>query len=586
MHGWYTDTTNNQYKMAPKPGLNLEYAPSRGNGSVSGIPVADAIPNYGVTDGSKIDVVIVESDMRNSLVRNNFEKSSMDSKIAMGYSGLGVAIGTGTSSDAQNSQSSERNRSTKRMIGKYMLPRVTLFLNADDLVPTREFAENIEHIRKTKDVAEIRKFHRKFGQFFCHEVTLGGMLVSTKTLTDDEMVEQDKNRDMFKHAIGLTVSSPVEVGGDSKSETSRGSDQDLSRSYKASSNDVVFEAVGGNTILASNPGQWCPTVGNHVNWRVIERADSRLIIDSLIDIGDPRFTSAADAFSGATPGPATKGISIPKLNKILAQLRFKTKITSEKTHYLYHDIHNPIVAQTKSERKVSPPRFQGPRAAPYVSSWESKDGIWVITPTFDTRLVDGSTVTISSARSPQSPWFLSVLRTNAGLFMPCMTTSEQFVWRVREVLRPSSSSKTTVGERPSLQPLKHDAWLCLTFDYDDNPRGFRDFKDDDRGSRNVEFPESESRQLVLVEAPNKSDSWEDRGVLLLSNGDDLKPDSSPRVMTLDDVEISVKIAQFRIDVRDGMDDDYDILEMIGGEIEAQYEAQQKKMKSKGHGVSD
>lgn len=158
-------------------------------------------------------------------------------------------------------------------------------------------------------------------------------------------------------------------------------------------------------------------------------------------------------------------------------------------------------------------------------------------------------MTISSARSPQSPWFLSVLRTNAGLFMPCMTTSEQFVWRVREVLRPSSSSKTTVGERPSLQPLKHDAWLCLTFDYDDNPRGFRDFKDDDRGSRNVEFPESESRQLVLVEAPNKSDSWEDRGVLLLSNGDDLKPDSSPRVMTLDDVEISVKIAQFRIDVR-------------------------------------
>lgn len=31
--------------------------------------------------------------------------------------------------------------------------------------------------------------------------------MSTKILTDDEMVEQDKNRDMFKHAIGLTVSS-------------------------------------------------------------------------------------------------------------------------------------------------------------------------------------------------------------------------------------------------------------------------------------------------------------------------------------------------------------------------------------------
>lgn len=39
-------------------------------------------------------------------------------------------------------------------------------------------------------------------------------------------------------------------------------------------------------------------------------------------------------------------------------------------------------------------------------------------------------------------------------------------------------------------------------------------------------------------------------------------------------------------VVDGMDDDYDILEMIGDDIKAQYEAQQKKMKSKGQGVSD
>ncbi|KZL68463.1 hypothetical protein CI238_00125 [Colletotrichum incanum] len=257
MHGWYTDTATNQIKMAPKPaftlrpGLNLDYTPSRGGNGVSGISIADAIPNYGVTDGSKIDVVFVESDMRNSLVRNHFEKSSMDSKISMGYSGLGIAMGTGTNSEAQNSQSSERNKSAKRMIGKYMLPRVTLFLNADDLVPTREFADNVERIRKTKDVAEIRKFQRKFGQLFCHEVTLGGMLVSTKTLTDDELVEQDKKRDTFKHAIGLTVSSPVEVGADSKKETARGSDQNLDRSYKDSGDCVVFEAVGGNTILAS-----------------------------------------------------------------------------------------------------------------------------------------------------------------------------------------------------------------------------------------------------------------------------------------------------------------------------------------------
>ncbi|GKT60168.1 hypothetical protein ColTof3_07507 [Colletotrichum tofieldiae] len=278
-----------------------------------------------------------------------------------------------------------------------------------------------------------------------------------------------------------------------------------------------------------------------------------------------------------------KGISIPKSSKIVAQFRFKTKITNEcKTHYLYHDIHKPIVVQTMSEREVVPPRFQGPRAAPYDPKWEDQDGIWTITPTSDTRLVDGSTVTIRSGRDPQTPWFLSVLRTSAGLFVPCITTSEQFVWRIREVLGPTPS-KSTISVNPSLSPLKHDASLCLTFDFEDNPRGYRDFKDDYRGFRNVDFPPSDSKRLVLVESPNKSDVWQDRGVLLLANGDDLKADSSTRVMTMDDIEISVRIAQFRIDVRDGIDDDYDILQKDGNDIESQYQEQKKKMKTKDHG---
>ncbi|OHW93769.1 hypothetical protein CSPAE12_07494 [Colletotrichum incanum] len=238
-----------------------------------------------------------------------------------------------------------------------------------------------------------------------------------------------------------------------------------------------------------------------------------------------------------------------------------------------------------SEREVVPPRFQGPRAAPYDPKWEDRDGIWTITPTSDTRsqLVDGSTVTIRSGRDPQTPWFLSVLRTSAGLFVPCITTSEQFVWRIREVLRPTSS-KSTISDNPSLNPLKHDASLCLTFDFKDNPRGYRDFKDDDRGFRNVDFPPSESGRLVLVESPNKSDVWQDRGVLLLADGDDLKAESSTKVMTLDDLEITVRIAQFRIDVRDGIDDDYDILQKDGSDIESQYKEQKKKMKTKDHGV--
>lgn len=45
------------------------------------------------------------------------------------------------------------------------------------------------------------------GQFFCHEVILGGMLLSTKALVGNESQEEEKSRCSFKHAIGMSVSS-------------------------------------------------------------------------------------------------------------------------------------------------------------------------------------------------------------------------------------------------------------------------------------------------------------------------------------------------------------------------------------------
>ncbi|KAK1719367.1 uncharacterized protein BDZ83DRAFT_465923 [Colletotrichum acutatum] len=209
MHGWYYDPVSTEIKMAPKPafrlksGLNLDYSP---DSTVSTAEVESAIPNYGVTDGSKIDVVTTESGIKHSLVRNSFDKSSMDNKIALGYSGIGINVAGGRSFDSQGEQSSGSNRSIKSMIGIYKLPRATLFLNADDLVPTKAFTDGIKKIKELgeeADETDVRKFYERFGQFFCHEVILGGMLLSTKALVGNESLDEEKNRCSFKHAIGI-----------------------------------------------------------------------------------------------------------------------------------------------------------------------------------------------------------------------------------------------------------------------------------------------------------------------------------------------------------------------------------------------
>ncbi|KAK2015253.1 hypothetical protein LZ32DRAFT_672708 [Colletotrichum eremochloae] len=497
------------------------------------------------------------------------------------------------------------------------LDQVSRLSKAPDLSMKVYYGLRKDHDQQTvQDVYRSGNFVVKLVQIKCGISQGVGLVRVTKTLpngSNHDSISYEKFRSQtlgaFRDRISTmtrTVSSPVEMGAESKKGTTKDNDQSTNLSYKASSENVVFEAVGGNTILASSPSQWCPTVGDHVNWRVIQRADSRIIIDSLADCGDPGFADVAEAFSGAAQGPVMKGISIPKSSKIDVQFRFKTRLTDDaRSHYLYHDIHKPIVVQTISEREILPPRFQGPRAAPYDPNWNDQDGIWTITPILESRrhthrqthLTDGSRVVIRSKRGPQTPWFLSVLRTSAGLFVPCITTSEQFVWRIREVVKPQRSKSTTIRDEPSHAPLNHDSLLCLTFDFDDNPRGYRDFQDDDRGFRNVEFPPSESKRLVLVESPNKSDVWKDRGVLLLADGDALKPDTSTKVMTLDDVEITVRIAQFRIDVRgkprlrlspndNSMDDEYDILEKDGCDIESQFKEQQKRIKTKNEGRSE
>ncbi|KAI3553479.1 hypothetical protein CABS03_05961 [Colletotrichum abscissum] len=527
MHGWYIDPVSTEIKMAPKP-----------DSTVSTAEVEIAIPNYGVTDGSKIDVVTTESGIKHSLVRNSFDKSSMDNKLALGYSGIGINVASGKSFDSQGEQSSGSNRSVKSMIGIYKLPRATLFLNADDLVPTKAFTNGIEKIKELgeeADETDVRKFYERFGQFFCHEVILGGMLLSTKALVGNESQDEEKSRCSFKHAIGMSVSSPVEViiGAESKKEIASGADQSIVRSYKDSDDSVVFEAVGGNTILASNPQQWCATVGDYNNWRVIGRQEMKLILDSFKDSGDHELQDVVDLFTKASQLTVSKFIDIPKSAKIIAQFRFKTKSTNaDKTHYLRHDIYKLIDF--------------GPRSAS------------------EQRIM------------PQ--------KTSAGIFVPCITTSKHFVWRVREVLRPNTRS--TIAKEPSPdKPLRHDAVLCLTYDFEDNPRGYRDFKDDDRGFRNVEYPDKDTTQLVLVESRNRTDIWPDRRVLLLADGEPFFTESTAKVADLNDSEISVRIAKFNIDVRDQMDDDYDILQKDGDFITARHEEQQKKLKTRDEGSS-
>lgn len=45
------------------------------------------------------------------------------------------------------------------------------------------------------------------GQFFAQEVTLGGMLVSTRVIEAKETTEEERTKEAFKTAIGLSITT-------------------------------------------------------------------------------------------------------------------------------------------------------------------------------------------------------------------------------------------------------------------------------------------------------------------------------------------------------------------------------------------
>jgi hypothetical protein len=76
-------------------------------------------------------------------------------------------------------------------------------------------------------------------------------------------------KESFKYSIGVSVSTPVGVNTGMKHTEEHGSDVSDATKQSVSHDRDIFEACGGDTILANNPVSWAPTVANYKNWRVI-----------------------------------------------------------------------------------------------------------------------------------------------------------------------------------------------------------------------------------------------------------------------------------------------------------------------------
>lgn len=118
------------------------------------------------------------------------------------------------------------------------------------MVPTQELQDAIGKVEASMRIKDLRKLHSDFGQFFCRKVTLGGRLICTKLSKAEANKSEEERKSEYKTSVGASIQA-WKVSASVKRDTATTSSTASSAASAASREQHVFEAVGGDTILAS-----------------------------------------------------------------------------------------------------------------------------------------------------------------------------------------------------------------------------------------------------------------------------------------------------------------------------------------------
>lgn len=138
---------------------------------------------------------------------------------------------------------------------------------------------------------------------------------------------------------------------------------DKSRTTTSTRETNVFEAVGGDTILANNPAAWANTVSSPNLWRVINRDGLSTMIDMLSEM--PDYEKVQSWFVQA----------VPALNKYIRlgpalSVNVRFKVETPTNSLSVENRGNAIFYLGFKPSSVTTPRLNGMEAS-------SGDGYWI-----------------------------------------------------------------------------------------------------------------------------------------------------------------------------------------------------------------
>lgn len=167
------------------------------------------------------------------------------------------------------------------------------------------------------------------------------------------------------------------------------------------------------------------------------------------------------------------------------------------------------------------------------------------------QLIDGSKVTIRSKRASGWDAFLTVMRTEEGVFVPCISTSgPEPVWTIHRAARiamngPAPAPAPASSASRDAKALRERDSVCFTFGFDDNRGGYRDFSADKLGHRRHNYPPHTNRRLVLSQTPCEVGPIAD---YLFMVDEKKEPSEVARTLRIGNRNVMVAMAEFYMDV--------------------------------------
>ncbi|KAH7154579.1 hypothetical protein DER46DRAFT_578414 [Fusarium sp. MPI-SDFR-AT-0072] len=461
-----------------------------------------AIPSYAINDRSRIEITMVSNEFQESMARNHFGASSVEGSASGGWGGYSVGVTGGAAKEDASGGNKTKKTFAKRMIGSYMFPRVDVFLRPEDLEPTEELRAALDGIKQTKNINALRELYSTFGHLFCHSVTLGGCLQTTKIVKSNEDVKQSKEKELFKAQVGVAVSTPFGAKGNAKgSKESQDSAEAFDRSA-STSESMGFEATGGNSILEAESWFFAavPKLSEymvipesrmlHVRFKVASQNESFGVISH----------KKVPAYLGHRPNesvtPVRTNLRVPDRhpkeafrNGSFGLIGDMTKITAQNPGFSTTPLFEPSRTQA--------PILIFPSGAELGTKTDKafSHAVWRLEIARGHSIGPDTLLCIKSAALPKADLALTVYRNAQGVFLPSISsTDEPCYWRLEPV--ETSGISRMKGDR-----YKFGDSFRLTWSFSDQTSGFRDFVDDSYGRRNLTRPSEIKSDKLCFKAP-------------------------------------------------------------------------------------